>query len=186
MLYVSSHGDSKNPELITPFKVAAAMDKARLSKEESKTIKTTILGNENLETDNAEHEKKLNEGDVKGTSSVNVLWMEEQKKRSVELLHLFQNSHFFTRLSEAEEQVLAKSSPSGEEVDDGAASASPSEHRKSTESSQPLPILMERGGFDPRYAGGVARNARCYSFDNGIIAVCLLFQDLVSFFPYIY
>ena len=180
MLYVSSHGDSKNPELITPFKVAAAMDKARLSKEESKTIKTTILGNENLETDNAEHEN------VKGTSSVNVLWMEEQKKRSVELLHLFQNSHFFTRLSEAEEQVLANSSPSGEEVDDRAASASPSEHRKSTESSQPLPILMERGGFDPRYAGGVARNARCYSFGNGIIAVCLLFQDLVSFFPYIY
>jgi hypothetical protein len=180
VLHVCSHRDSKHPEIITPFRVAAAMDKAKLTKEETETNKGTVVGNESFERDNAEDEMKLHKGNAKGTSCVNSLWIEEEKKRSMELLHLFQNSHFFTRILEAEDAIGLKSGPSGEDGDDGGASINSSEHRRSIEFSQPLSVFMERGGFDPRYAGGVARNARCYSFGNGIIAVCLSFHDLVS------
>lgn len=177
VVYVSSH-DPSMPEIITPFRVAAMMEKVNQRQEEDIKSSTTSASHDSLEASGEGQKKDLVAKELHGKSAVGgmVLMTEEHKNRSAALLHMFQSSHFFTRISGTEEQVWKKgkiSDQATEELDDGTISTSSSEQKRFTEIAEPVPIVIEGGDFDPRNAGGVARNARCYSFDNGDVAVVL-------------
>ncbi|MCO5613054.1 hypothetical protein L7F22_067328 [Adiantum nelumboides] len=179
VVYVSSH-DPSMPQIITPFRVAAMLEKVNLKEKGSTRKGGLFVAGDSSKTSLEEDKQQLVAEKVELSSLKNgssnaekVLMIEEHKKRSAALVHLFQNSHFFTRIVGAEEQVSQEEKffgQSAEELDDGTFSTS-SEHKKLTKSVEPVPVAIEGPDFNPRYAGGVARNARCYSFDNGDIAV---------------
>ncbi|KAI5064868.1 hypothetical protein GOP47_0019563 [Adiantum capillus-veneris] len=182
VVYVSSH-DLSMPQIISPFRVAAMLEKVNLKEKESTEKGSLSVSGDSSEASLDEDKEQLAAGKValsslkdRSSAAEKVLMIEEHKNRSAALLHMFQNCHFFTRLVGAEEQVSKGEKffgQSAEELDDGTVSTSSSEHKKLAEVAEPVPIVLEGADFDPRYAGGVARNARCYSFDNGDIAVVL-------------
>ncbi|KAH7277011.1 hypothetical protein KP509_39G030300 [Ceratopteris richardii] len=171
VVYVSLH-DPSMPEIITPFRVAAMLEKINVNGKGNSKISSLSTSQDAMDTKLDEEKQhstdKVDFPQNSLTAGRKVFTVEENKDRKAALLHAFQNSHFFAKISETDEQILK-----AEEIDDAALSTSSSEHKKSFESVEPVPVVMEGGDFDSRYAGGVARSATCYSLENGDIAVVL-------------
>lgn len=175
VVYVSSNDDSM-PEITTPFSVAAAMGKTGSAQQKGNKGYEEALSPEILDGSTAVDENRhlSVEAQQSSTPSLNISVSEsllrmEGHKKSAALLQSFQNSHFFTRIAETDEQAWKKQpalNHTAEEFDDGMVSANTLEHKN-------VPLIMEGGDFDPKGAGGVARNASCYSIGNAYTAVVL-------------
>ncbi|XP_024528913.1 uncharacterized protein LOC9650308 [Selaginella moellendorffii] len=124
-----SSRDLTVPEIITPFKVAAVINKNAL-------LKANPVAGEVLESNAGE--------------SLREEW---HKKKSAQLLESFQRSHFYV-------SVINEN-----KVD---------ESDQHDEAESVVPVVVERDGFDPVAAGGIARRAiTSCALANGDIVVML-------------
>ncbi|KAM0965036.1 hypothetical protein ACFX2C_021001 [Malus domestica] len=183
----------QDTEIITPFKLAAAMSKngLRLSpKKQNGNVEDgngTLLGKGDMSPDsqgadqNGETLSKEKTGSQKDVSaSESLLRMEDHKRQTEILLQRFESSHFFVRIADSSEALWAKkgtSKKSSESVDvDGQESTEDGTQKTAVNA------IIDKGNFDPKVSGGVARNnVKCCSLSNGDIVVLLQVNVGVDF-----
>eukprot|EP00249_Psilotum_nudum_P022557 c28563_g1_i1 orf=218-2743(+) len=191
IVYVSSD-ESSTSQVTTPFNAAALMSGTGVmhlrgvKKESEASDAIGDLAN-NIDLPDKSVPERL-EGAIEGDAgqslgldkieicSESLLTTENHKKRSASVLESFQNSHFFTRIAGADEPLWKKrtSVQYSEEFNDGKTSVTHEEYKRPVQFTGASPILIENGLFDPKTAGGVARNVVAFhSFENGDIAVVL-------------
>ncbi|KAE9465615.1 hypothetical protein C3L33_02481, partial [Rhododendron williamsianum] len=178
----------QDTEIITPFKVAAMMSKNGVGKNTKKQngnvgYKThTICENgysspdshnidqngENLLEEKIDAPKDISSGE-------SLLRMEDHRRQTQALLQRFENSHFFVRISESDEPLWSKRNSPDEPLESSEmitdkVSADSTGGRKTTKSRGSQSAVIDRGNFDARVSGGLARNAaKCCSLSNGDI-----------------
>ncbi|XP_048427851.1 uncharacterized protein LOC125471475 [Pyrus x bretschneideri] len=183
----------QDTEIITPFKLAAAMSKngIRLSpKKQNRKLEDsngTLLGKGDMSPDsqgadrNGETLSKERTDSQKDVSaSESLLRMEDHKRQTEILLQRFKRSHFFVRIAESSEALWAKKSiskKSSESVEvDG------QEYTENGTQKTAVNAIIDKGNFDPNVSGGVARNnVKCCSLSNGDIVVLLQVNVGVDF-----
>lgn len=190
--------DPAGPEIVTPFKVAAAMNKFAAKKaqeaasgasegdKETGGGDTTPNDGESLAEELGKAEWELKSKEVRerseGISAIQsaeysssptaVLQQEAKKTRTLALLETFRKSHYYVRVSEADEplwknRAVRAADPSSPAVE-GRVPDGPNE--VGTHGCTPVPV--EWGSFDPQSAGGIARRlVGCSLLDNGDIVV---------------
>ncbi|KAL6513857.1 hypothetical protein OROHE_019313 [Orobanche hederae] len=179
----------QDTEIITPFKVAAVMNKNGIG-ESYKIQNGNIRGETNPVTPTAsagsgdqdnQHRENMMKGNTDSDSHKDVstgeslLRMEEHRRQTKQLLQRFKNSHFFVRIAESDEplwskrgaqETCLKSSGAYEEQLTGESSETATTMKKMNSIS----ALIDRGYFDARTSGGLARGAaKCESLSNGDI-----------------
>ncbi|KAG5566699.1 hypothetical protein RHGRI_002304 [Rhododendron griersonianum] len=190
----------QDTEIITPFKVAAMMSKNDVGKNTKKQngngeYKThTICENvdsspdshdivqngENLLAEKIDAQKDISSGE-------SLLRMEDHRRQTQALLQRFENSHFFVRISESDEPLWSKRNSPEESLESSEmiadkVSADSTGARKTTKSRGSQSVVIDRGNFDARVSGGLARNAvKCCSLSNGDIMVLLQVNVGVDF-----
>ncbi|KAE9463435.1 hypothetical protein C3L33_04659, partial [Rhododendron williamsianum] len=190
----------QDTEIITPFKVAAMMSKNGVGKNTKKQngngeYKThTICENvdsspdshdivqngENLLAEKIDAQKDISSGE-------SLLRMEDHRRQTQALLQRFENSHFFVRISESDEPLWSKRNSPEESLESSEmiadkVSADSTGARKTTKSRGSQSVVIDRGNFDARVSGGLARNAvKCCSLSNGDIMVLLQVNVGVDF-----
>ncbi|VFQ95229.1 unnamed protein product [Cuscuta campestris] len=172
-------------EIITPFKVAALMNKNGLGQRSRKgngctatEINPVSDGTEISDSGYMNHTGISEQGkcDTKNEVSAgeSLLRQEEHKRQTESLLLRMNNSHFFARIAEADENLWDKRKV----VKDASAKIG---NKLKNELSPSTAI--ERGNFDAIRSGGVARNAiKCCALPNGDIVICLQVNVGVEFF----
>lgn len=187
-------------EIITPFKVAALMNKNGVD-QNSKS--------QNGSTDNATNPvsdgAKLNDGeymnqngtvkqgkyDLKKEASAgeSLLRREDHRRQTESLLLRMKTSHFFARIAEPDEVLWTRrkaTEDSSKMIGENVA-ADDLETQKTTKKKLSLSAAIDRGNFDAITSGGVARNAmKSCALPNGDIVVCIitgLFKSLHLFLP---
>ncbi|XP_059655917.1 uncharacterized protein LOC132302927 isoform X2 [Cornus florida] len=181
-------------EIITPFKVAAAMSKNGIgtstkkqngsveneTNSASESVDVSADGQEmdqNSETNSVSKDKIDPQKDISDGESL--LRMEDHKRRTETLLRRFRNSHFFVRLAELDEPLWSKrsdleASPESFEMVSEKLNADSAGTRKTAKTRTHLNMVIDRGNFDASVSGGLARNAvKCSSLSNGDIVVLL-------------
>lgn len=163
-------------EIITPFKVAAVMNKngaGQGAKYQNGNISDqgSPFQAHQVELDGVIGAKLENNNPVDVSASEFFLRMEDHRKQTQTLLQKFKESHFFVRIAESGEQLWAKRNPA-----DPTDSASEAESMKSDNtagSGTSSSAAIDNGRFDARVSGGLARNSvKCCSLANGDIVVC--------------
>ncbi|KAK4358142.1 hypothetical protein RND71_023752 [Anisodus tanguticus] len=169
----------QDTEIITPFKVAAVMHKNGIGQSNQKQngntgsnsgsvfpggavgdISVSENGNANIDP-----EKEVSAGE-------NLLRLEDYKRQTESLVQRFNSSHFFARIAESDEPLWSKRKAM-EEVSD-MIGADGSETVKTLKKNLSLSASTDKGNFDARTSGGVARNAvKCCALPNGDIVVLL-------------
>ncbi|XP_061990855.1 uncharacterized protein LOC133709209 isoform X1 [Rosa rugosa] len=186
----------QDTEIITPFKLAAAMNKNGLKQSPTKQ-------NGNVEDENDTLSRKGESSpDSQGTdqngetlskektdpqkdvsASESLLRMEDHKRQTEILLQRFERSHFFVRIAESGESLWSKkgsSKKSSESSEMDGPEATENGTQKSAVSQ--LNAIVDKGNFDPNVSGGVARNnVKCCSLSNGDIVVLLQVNVGVDF-----
>lgn len=181
----------QDTEIITPFKVAAAMNRngiGKASKKQNGNIgeeaipvseeEVTSSGDLDNEHDGTVMKEKINSHKDVSTGE-SLLRMEDHKKQTEQLLKRFENSHFFVRIADSNEPLWSKrrapeacseSSSTFDEQFDGVSS----ETSTTTKMKTPVSASVDRGKFHSHTSGGLARGAvKCCSLSNGDIVVCL-------------
>lgn len=101
----------------------------------------------------------------------NLLRLEDYERQTESLVQRFNSSHFFARIAESDEPLWSKRKVM-EEVSD-MIGADGSETVKTLKKKLSLSASTDKGNFDARTSGGVARNAvKCCALPNGDIVVC--------------
>ncbi|KAL3654192.1 hypothetical protein CASFOL_003873 [Castilleja foliolosa] len=164
----------KDTEIITPFKVAAVMNKNGIG-ESSKKQNGNIGGETNSVSEAASPSSDDQDGEDVVSTGESLLRMEDHNRQTEQLLQRFKSSHFFARISESNEPLWSKRRPQED--------YSPYEEQLTGESSETalatkkmnsISASIDRGHFDSRTSGGLARGAaECFSLANGDIAVLL-------------
>lgn len=99
------------------------------------------------------------------------LQKEDLKKQTALLLHKFENSHFFVRISESDDPLWSKRSSSenfSKSSDANNEKASTIKSKGTSPSS--ISAVIDRGNFDSNVSSGVARNSvKCCALPNGDI-----------------
>ncbi|KAL2903281.1 hypothetical protein RDABS01_001991 [Bienertia sinuspersici] len=167
----------QDTEIITPFKLAAAMNKNGFG-QGTKVQNGNVPDQNSLPAaqpaelvDNVDA-KSVHKQGVDVSASESYLRMEHHKKQTQTLLQRFKDSHFFVRIAESGEQLWSdrSSAEAPELVDD----TDCMENNESTGSGTSLSAVIDSGRFDARASGGVARNSvKCCSLANGDIVVLL-------------
>ncbi|GAB4859606.1 hypothetical protein Ancab_011080 [Ancistrocladus abbreviatus] len=169
-------------EIITPFKVAAIMNKNGAGQSWKKQNGTIVedesvseRGQANTDSDaelvseNSLVEQSGYQTDVSASESL--LRMEEHRRQTQTMMQKFEDSHFFVRIAESGEPLWSKqtASETSDTIDtDGAA------NERAAPSTSSINAFIDRGRFDSRVYGGVARNSvKCCSLPNGDIVVLL-------------
>ncbi|BFI31740.1 hypothetical protein MPTK2_3g24570 [Marchantia polymorpha subsp. ruderalis] len=199
--------DSPGTERLTPFKVAAAMNKVAALKAKQGPTETSISTGENSTADASEGVEKDNvdgvndaEGETESETKVDSPKVPRTKtedtkiddnsetegglkRKSLMLLESFRKSHFYVRIMSGQDEL-----PLGKKktVPEGSLSVSIStkgvEEQNKRGTSGGTPVVMERGKFNPHTAGGVARNAvTCTPLANGDIVVLLQISMVADF-----
>ncbi|XP_042517783.1 uncharacterized protein LOC122091735 [Macadamia integrifolia] len=167
-------------EIITPFRVAAAMSKndnshAKQQKESTGTESDSVIGKGEEVGQNGDTllttEKTDSQGDI--SASECLLRMEDQKLQTETLLGKFKNSHFFVRIAETDEPLWSKRSTSeSSETAGGMSTATDAGASKTLKRDSYVNAVIDRGNFDASVSGGLARDTvRCCSLSNGDIVV---------------
>ncbi|CAH9093029.1 unnamed protein product [Cuscuta europaea] len=175
----------KDTEIITPFKLAALMNKNGVGQniKEGNGHTATVINspvsngrelndgeymNQNGISEQGKHDPKS-----EVSSGESLLRLEEHKRQTESLLLTMKNSHFFARIAESDEKLWTKrknKEDTSEMVGEKLKKFSPS-------------TAIERGDFDAITSGGVARKAaKCCALPNGDIVVCLQVNIGVDFF----
>lgn len=174
----------QDTEIITPFKVAAVMNKTGIGKN-SRIQNGNIEGEaipvpETTVTNSDDQDNQLVKTDSSRDVSTgeSLLRMEDHKRQTEQLLRRFENSHFFVRIAESNEPLWSKrivgetysESPTASEEQ---LAVDFSETATATKKKKPVSATIDRGKFDSRTSGGLARGAaKCCSLSNGDIVVC--------------
>ncbi|BBG94198.1 hypothetical protein Prudu_002423, partial [Prunus dulcis] len=188
----------QDTEIITPFKLAAAMSKNGIRQSPKKQNGNAEEGNGALlrkgemshDSQGAEQngetlskEKTDLQKDV--TDSESLLRMEDHKRQTEILLQRFERSHFFVRIAESSETLWSKkSAPKKSSVSLGMDGQESKENgtQKNAVNVSRLNAIIDKGNFDPKVSGGVARNnVKCCSLSNGDIVVLLQVNVGVDF-----
>ncbi|VVA27727.1 PREDICTED: ZEAMMB73_Zm00001d001834 [Prunus dulcis] len=188
----------QDTEIITPFKLAAAMSKNGIRQSPKKQNGNAEEGNGALlrkgemspDSQGAEQngetlskEKTELQKDV--TDSESLLRMEDHKRQTEILLQRFERSHFFVRIAESSETLWSKkSAPKKSSVSLGMDGQESKENgtQKNAVNVSRLNAIIDKGNFDPKVSGGVARNnVKCCSLSNGDIVVLLQVNVGVDF-----
>lgn len=175
----------QDTEIITPFKVAAVMNKTGIGKN-SRIQNGNIEGEaipvpETTVTNSDDQDNQLVKTDSSRDVSTgeSLLRMEDHKRQTEQLLRRFENSHFFVRIAESNEPLWSKrivgetysESPTASEEQ---LAVDFSETATATKKKKPVSASIDRGKFDSRTSGGLARGAaKCCSLSNGDIVVLL-------------
>lgn len=201
-LLVCLSASRQDTEIITPFKVAAVISKKSVHikkqtenlspKSDSISDQGNVNGSceETADQITEENDETMpatdmpsQEEDISATESL--LRMEDHKNQTEMLLEKFKNSHFFVRIAESDEQLWSKRniedpSSCNSDIARGNSQLKNVESRKTCRSNL-LNTVIDRGSFDGRTSGGVARNPiRCYSLRNGDIVVLLQANIAIS------
>ncbi|KNA22632.1 hypothetical protein SOVF_032600 [Spinacia oleracea] len=167
----------QDTEIITPFKVAAVMNKngyTQGSKDQNGNVAEleSPSGAQPAGFDDNLDAKNVNKHQVDVSASESYLRMENHRRQVQTLLQRFKDSHFFVRISEAGELLWSdRSTSEAPETEDDADSM---ENNKAAGSRTSISAVIDSGRFDARASGGVARNSvKCYSLANGDIVVLL-------------
>ncbi|KZV28722.1 hypothetical protein F511_32474 [Dorcoceras hygrometricum] len=184
----------QDTEIITPFKVAAVMNKNWIGKGNNKT-NGDVEGPEDpvtLRVDMSACGLRDQNG-MDGVESHDVptgeslLRMEDYKRQTKRLLQKFKSSHFFARIAESHEPLWTKrraqkanhaSSETFEKISNGDSL----ETEKIMKKKNSINAAIDRGNFDARTSGGLVRDvAKCCSLPNGDIVVLLQVNISVEF-----
>ncbi|XP_004238767.1 uncharacterized protein [Solanum lycopersicum] len=159
----------QDTEIITPFKVAAVM------KQNGNTGITSgsVSPGEAVDDGSVSENGNANISPQKEVSTgENLLRLEDYKRQTESLVQRFNSSHFFARIAESDEPLWSKRKPM-EEVSD-MIGADDSDTVKTLKKKLSLSASTDKGNFDARTSGGVARNAvKCCALSNGDIVVLL-------------
>lgn len=166
----------QDTEIITPFKVAAVMNKnggGRGARNQNGNIVHQESLSETQQVGRGGHADAKNEtGDqVDVSASESFLRMEDHRKQTLTLLQRFKDSHFFVQIGESGEQLWSKrcTKEASEKVGDA-----DSMEEKTCGLETSINAVIDSGRFDARVSGGVARNSvKCCSLANGDIVVLL-------------
>lgn len=182
-------------EIITPFRVAAAMSRngksssnkkqhiETLGKPSSPVSLNGIVSSIPEETvdQNAENNSETlssasdlsPKDDISATESL--LRMESHKQQTEIILESFKNSNFFIRIIESDEQLWSRrNDPSAMNSEVVGRRSHPNNGSKKVPRSNVFSAVVDKGSFDGNASGGVARDTvKCYSLSNGDIVVCL-------------
>lgn len=156
-------------EIITPFKVAAAMNKNGIrnsTDQQNGSTKEEVNMVVNGVSDGKDTNQSDNSG-IYGSSGESLLRMEDHRQQTERLLRRFNKSHFLVRISNSDEPLWSKTSSQemGESDNSG--------HRNVQKQSS-LNAVVDRGNFDSSTSGGIARDAvQCHALPNGDIVVLL-------------
>ncbi|WOH12652.1 hypothetical protein DCAR_0832159 [Daucus carota subsp. sativus] len=171
-------------ETITPFKVAAMMNKngiGRIPKIENGKIADepeNVSSRVEVTSDGHDNDQNgVGQFDFKKDAShgESLLRMENQKRQTETLLQSFRNSHFFVRIADSHKSLWSRRRESGASAESSSATESfdGADIRK-TEKKTSLSASVDRGGFDASSSGGMARNSiECCALSNGDIVVLL-------------
>ncbi|CAA3000117.1 Hypothetical predicted protein [Olea europaea subsp. europaea] len=174
-------------EIITPFKVAAVMNKNGVGQrnEENGNVKherNPVSQGVNVgsyDQDNQNGEKVMEGNSQKDIcSGESLLRMEDHRRQTESLLRKFKSSHFFARIVESNEPLWSKRRDSeaslrSPEVFDGKLTEDYPETEKIVKKN-PINAAIDRGKFDACTSGGVTRDAvKCCSLSNGDVVVLL-------------
>ncbi|XP_040372057.1 uncharacterized protein LOC112181461 isoform X1 [Rosa chinensis] len=186
----------QDTEIITPFKLAAAMNKNGLKQsptkqngnvedendtlsrkgESSPDSQGTDQNGETLSKEKADPQKDV-------SASESLLRMEDHKRQTEILLQRFERSHFFVRIAESGESLWSKKG-SYKKSSESSEMDGPEDTLNGTQKSalSQLNAIVDKGNFDPNVSGGVARNnVKCCSLSNGDIVVLLQVNVGVDF-----
>lgn len=169
----------QDTEIITPFKVAALMNKSGIGQSNQKQNGNTGINSGSVSPDRAVDDSNVSENgnaniDPKKevSSGENLLRLEDYKRQTESLVQRFNSSHFFARIAESDEPLWSKRKAT-EEVSD-MITADGSETEKTLKNKLSLSASTDKGNFNARTSGGVARNAvKCCALPNGDIVVLL-------------
>lgn len=178
----------QDTEIITPFKIAAIMNKNGITKS-PKNQNGNIEGETNSDSkvdtvdQNSEHGETVRKGGINShkdiSSGESLLRMEDHRRQTEEVLQKFKSSHFFARIAESNEPLWSRRKAQDAHLE----SSTAFEERLDVESSETastvkrknsLSTVVDRGLFEARSSGGLARRAvKCCSLSNGDIVVLL-------------
>uniref|UniRef100_A0A803MBI0 Uncharacterized protein n=1 Tax=Chenopodium quinoa TaxID=63459 RepID=A0A803MBI0_CHEQI len=167
----------QDTEIITPFKVAAVMNKngyAQGPKVQNGNVaeQESHSGTQPMELDDNVDAKNVNRHQVDVSASESYLRMENHRRQVQTLLQRFKESHFFVRIAEAGE--LLWSDRSTIEEPDTVDDTDSMDNNETAGSRTSISAVIDSGRFDARASGGVARNSiKCCSLANGDIVVLL-------------
>lgn len=169
----------QDTEIITPFKVAAVMNKNGIGQINQKQNGNTGINSGPVSPGEAADDSSVSENgnaniDSKKEVSAgeNLLRLEDYERQTESLVQRFNSSHFFARIAESDEPLWSKRKVM-EEVSD-MIGADGSETVKTLKKKLSLSASTDKGNFDARTSGGVARNAvKCCALPNGDIVVLL-------------
>ncbi|CAA3022650.1 Hypothetical predicted protein [Olea europaea subsp. europaea] len=195
--------DKQETEIITPFKVAAVMNRSCVGQNTKKQNEEPENGTnpvshmvdmgadelvnrngENMIRDDKQNGENVIIGKIDSQECVlagqSLLRMEDNKRQTESLLQRFNNSYFFARIIESNEPLWSKRRTS----EDSVKSFEMFEKKLIEESLETVKILkkknhlnaaaIDRGNFDARTSGGLARDAvKCCSLSNGDVVVLL-------------
>ncbi|XVE53295.1 hypothetical protein DITRI_Ditri02bG0192800 [Diplodiscus trichospermus] len=189
---------NQETEIITPFKVAAVMNKNGMRRGAEKQNGSmegetnSVPGRGEVSPngtgrdrngENLEKEKIDQAKDVSASQSY--LRMEDHRRQTKTLLKRFKNSHFFVRISESAEPLWSKkgASQTASELPEMDGQQSIANETKSTAKNiSSSNAVIGRGNFDANVSGGIARDTvKCCSLSNGDIVVLLQVNVGVDF-----
>ncbi|KAG0616316.1 hypothetical protein M758_5G105200 [Ceratodon purpureus] len=194
IIHISVH----HPEasgIITPFKVAAAIDKGSQSGDHGSDSQSPHSYQENLDSAKIKTPKSA-KSSLKGKwfnttpggnlvavsewldepqSEDNVAPSESQKRRTAMLLESFQNSHFHVKIGKRADGTAIKLQDAvGKPEQLGLSDEEGSDRENPATAHGCRPVVTEDGKFEPLSAGGLARGSTsCWSLQNGDVVVLL-------------
>ncbi|PIN17020.1 hypothetical protein CDL12_10325 [Handroanthus impetiginosus] len=185
-------------EIITPFKVAAVMHKNGIGqsppKQNGNVEGITDPVSQDVDSDISHQNNQYGETMIAGnidsqidiSTGESLLRMEDHRRQTEQLLQRFRNSHFFARIAESNEPLWSKRRPQDahnlSETSEGKMTEDSSETANTLKTKNPISAVVDRGEFDARMSGGVARGAvGCCSLSNGDIVALLQVNVGVEF-----
>lgn len=195
IVHISVH-HPEGPGIITPYKVAAAIEKGLQSEDDGSDsmqdparssqdylpdatkIKTPKLGKSSLKgkwfnTTPGGNLVAVSEWLDEQQAEDNVVPSESQKRRTAMLLESFQNSHFHVKIGERADGSGSRLQDAIGKADQPDLSDEEGSDRESSATAYGCrPVVTEDGKFEPLSAGGLARgSASCWSLQNGDVVV---------------
>ncbi|GMH12113.1 hypothetical protein Nepgr_013954 [Nepenthes gracilis] len=184
----------QDTEIITPFKVAALMLKnggGQSDKNQNGTVAEDKSISETGQTIPDDHIDHVSENSMRRKSdsqtdvsaSESLLRLEDYRRQTQTLMQKFQNSHFFARIVEFGEPLWSKRSGSDiSETVTAVSTADGAGNDNTATTATSINALIDKGRFDAKVCGGVARNSvKCCSLTNGDIVVLLEVNVGVNF-----
>ncbi|PHT48014.1 hypothetical protein CQW23_12222 [Capsicum baccatum] len=168
----------KEMEIITPFKVMDIVNKNSIGQSNQKQNGKTRTNSGSVFPGGAVDDSSLSENGNENIdpekevyTSENLLRLENYKTQTEPVVQRFNNSHFFARIAESDELVWSKRKAM--EALSDTIGADDSEKVKTLKKKLSLSASTDKGNFDARTSGGVARNVvYCCALPNRDIVVC--------------